>query len=90
MDNTSKGKTILPLSRVKKTIKMDKDIHSCSNASVLLISLATEMFLKRFSQKAFQITKINKRRTIQQKDLADAVRKDDQLEFLTDVIPSKM
>lgn len=35
------GKTVLPLSRVKRIIKQDEDVHYCSNASALLISVAT-------------------------------------------------
>ncbi|EPX71960.1 histone-like transcription factor family [Schizosaccharomyces octosporus yFS286] len=79
------GKTVLPLSRVKKIIKQDEDIHSCSNASALLVSVATEMFIQKLADQSFQLAKLQKRKGIQYRDVADVVRKDDQFEFLSDL-----
>ncbi|CBA11517.1 DNA polymerase epsilon subunit C [Schizosaccharomyces pombe] len=79
------GKTVLPLSRVKRIIKQDEDVHYCSNASALLISVATELFVEKLATEAYQLAKLQKRKGIRYRDVEDVVRKDDQFEFLSDL-----
>ncbi|KAF9387432.1 hypothetical protein CPC16_007040 [Podila verticillata] len=86
----AKGVTQLPVARVKRIIKEDKDITMVSNDAVFLISMATELFLESFTTKAFNLAKMEKRKTIAYKDLATAVSQHDSLEFLQDVIPKTM
>ncbi|KAG0347327.1 hypothetical protein BG004_007984 [Podila humilis] len=86
----AKGITQLPVARVKRIIKEDKDINMVSNDAVFLISMATELFLESFTAKAFNLAKMEKRKTIAYKDLATAVTQHDSLEFLQDVIPKTM
>ncbi|KAF9322257.1 hypothetical protein BG003_003268 [Podila horticola] len=86
----AKGVTQLPVARVKRIIKEDKDIAMVSNDAVFLISMATELFLESFTTKAFNLAKMEKRKTIAYKDLATAVSQHDSLEFLQDVIPKTM
>ncbi|KAL1921366.1 uncharacterized protein VTP21DRAFT_11082 [Calcarisporiella thermophila] len=81
------GTSQLPLARVKRIIKEDKDVGLCSNEAVFLISIATELFIEFFANNAVNYAVADKRKTIQYKDLANAVSKIDQLEFLSDVIP---
>lgn len=45
---TAQGTTQLPVARVKRIIKEDKDVQMVSNDAVFLISLATVRFLFRF------------------------------------------
>ncbi|KAG0297127.1 hypothetical protein BGZ96_007678 [Linnemannia gamsii] len=87
---TAHGTTQLPVARVKRIIKEDKDVQMVSNDAVFLISLATELFLESFTTKAFNLAKIEKRKTVSYKDLATAVTQHDSLEFLQDVIPKTM
>ncbi|KAK3847641.1 MAG: histone-fold-containing protein [Linnemannia gamsii] len=87
---TAEGVTQLPVARVKRIIKEDKDVQMVSNDAVFLISLATELFLESFTTKAFNLAKIEKRKTVSYKDLATAVTQHDSLEFLQDVIPKTM
>ncbi|KAF9121798.1 hypothetical protein BGW39_010241 [Mortierella sp. 14UC] len=87
---TAQGVTQLPVARVKRIIKEDKDVQMVSNDAVFLISLATELFLESFTTKAFNLAKIEKRKTVSYKDLATAVTQHDSLEFLQDVIPKTM
>ncbi|KAF9142568.1 hypothetical protein BG015_000750 [Linnemannia schmuckeri] len=87
---TAQGVTQLPVARVKRIIKEDKDVQMVSNDAVFLISLATELFLESFTAKAFNLAKIEKRKTVSYKDLATAVTQHDSLEFLQDVIPKTM
>ncbi|KAF8974851.1 hypothetical protein BGZ52_009527, partial [Haplosporangium bisporale] len=65
----AKGVTQLPVARVKRIIKEDKDITMVSNDAVFLISMATELFLESFTTKAFNLAKMEKRKTIAYKDL---------------------
>ncbi|KAF9905127.1 hypothetical protein EC991_002013 [Linnemannia zychae] len=87
---TAQGVTQLPVARVKRIIKEDKDVQMVSNDAVFLISLATELFLESFATKAFNLAKIEKRKTVSYKDLATAVTQHDSLEFLQDVVPKTM
>ncbi|KAG0257022.1 hypothetical protein BG011_004207 [Mortierella polycephala] len=87
---TVKGVTQLPAARVKRIIKEDKDVQMVSNDAVFLISVATEMFLESFTARAFNLAKLEKRKTVSYKDLATAVSQYDSLEFLQDVVPKTM
>ncbi|KAF9208637.1 hypothetical protein BGZ49_008205 [Haplosporangium sp. Z 27] len=86
----AKGVSQLPAARVKRIIKEDKDVQMVSNDAVFLISMATELFLESFTTKAFNLAKIEKRKTVSYKDLATAVTQHDSLEFLQDVVPKTM
>ncbi|KAK3815490.1 MAG: histone-fold-containing protein [Benniella sp.] len=79
---TARGISQLPIARVKKIIKEDKDVQIVSNEAVFLISIATEIFLEGFTAKAFNLAKLEKRKTVLYKDLATAVTQYDSLEFL--------
>ncbi|KAK0629676.1 histone-fold-containing protein [Bombardia bombarda] len=83
------GQTQLPLTRVKKAIGLDPDIAICSNNAAFVITLATEMFIQHLTNEAQNMAKLERkpRRNIQYKDMANAVRTQDNLEFLEDVIP---
>ncbi|KAG0002862.1 hypothetical protein BGZ80_003834 [Entomortierella chlamydospora] len=86
----AKGVSQLPAARVKRIIKEDKDVQMVSNDAVFLISMATELFLESFTAKAFNLAKIEKRKTVYYKDLATAVTQHDSLEFLQDIVPKTM
>ncbi|KAK0119782.1 hypothetical protein ONS95_011215 [Cadophora gregata] len=83
------GTTQLPLSRVKKMIQVDSDIHACSNSAAFVITVATEMFIQYLSEQAHNVVRSEKkpRRNIQYRDLANAVAHHDNLEFLVDIVP---
>ncbi|KAK6331715.1 hypothetical protein TWF718_002260 [Orbilia javanica] len=83
------GTSYLPLARVRKIIKLDDDIDACTPAAAFLISVAAEEFIWYLTEQAHKMTKVEKkpRKNIQYKDLANAVARIDNLEFLSDVIP---
>ncbi|KAI0478450.1 histone-fold-containing protein [Xylariaceae sp. FL0804] len=83
------GQTQLPLSRVKKIIAQDADIHVCSNNAAFVVCLATELFIQHLAGEGQNMTKLERkpRRNIQYKDLASAVAHQDRLQFLEDVVP---
>ncbi|KAK7203149.1 hypothetical protein BZA70DRAFT_283986 [Myxozyma melibiosi] len=86
-DDGPTGQTTLPLARVKKIIKLDEDVRACSNSASFAVTVATEMFIQYLCEKSLQMSKSDKRKTLHYKDLASAVHKLDELEFLSDVIP---
>ncbi|KAK6352769.1 hypothetical protein TWF696_004771 [Orbilia brochopaga] len=83
------GTSYLPLARIRKIIKLDPDIDACTPAAAFLIAIAAEHFISDLSETAHRMTRVEKkpRKNIQYKDLANAVARFDNLEFLTDVVP---
>ncbi|KIW33352.1 uncharacterized protein PV07_00209 [Cladophialophora immunda] len=83
------GTTALPLARVKKVIAQDEDISQCSNPAAFAISVATEIFIRYLTEQAHNVVKSERkpRRNIAYKDIATAVSRIDNLEFLSDTVP---
>ncbi|KAL2039876.1 hypothetical protein N7G274_007279 [Stereocaulon virgatum] len=83
------GQASLPLARVKKILQIDEDTVKVSNNAAFVITIATEMFIRHLAEQAMNVAKLDKkpRRNIQYKDLANAVARIDNLQFLEDVIP---
>ncbi|KAL5356023.1 histone-fold-containing protein [Aspergillus floccosus] len=83
------GQSALPISRIKKIIQLDEDIVQCSSNATFAIAIATEMFIQYLTEQGHNVVKSERkpRKTIQYKDLAAAVSRIDNLEFLADVIP---
>ncbi|EIW81286.1 histone-fold-containing protein [Coniophora puteana RWD-64-598 SS2] len=76
------GKSLLPFSRVQKIIKADKDLPIVAKDATLLISLATEEFIKRLSGACHRLAEQERRATVQQRDVATIVRRADEFLFL--------
>ncbi|KIX08450.1 uncharacterized protein Z518_03106 [Rhinocladiella mackenziei CBS 650.93] len=83
------GSSALPLARVKKIIAMDDDIAQCSNTAAFAISVATEIFIRYLTEQAHNVVKSERkpRRNIAYKDVATAISRNDNLEFLSDTVP---
>ncbi|CAG8954628.1 hypothetical protein HYFRA_00004548 [Hymenoscyphus fraxineus] len=83
------GSPHLPLSRIKKMIMADTDIHICAASAAFTIAIATEMFIQYMAEQGHNVVKSEKkpRRNIQYRDLANAVSRLDNLEFLNDIVP---
>lgn len=83
------GQAQLPLSRIKRIIAQDPDIAICSNNAAFVITLAAEMFIQHLAEESHTQAKVDTkpRRNIQYKDVANAVVRQDNLEFLEDVVP---
>ncbi|KDQ09901.1 hypothetical protein BOTBODRAFT_36716 [Botryobasidium botryosum FD-172 SS1] len=82
------GQTLLPLSRVQKIVKADKELAGMSKEATYLISVATEEFIKMLAQSGHQQAAREKRTTVQYKDMAVAVKRADELMFLEEIIPN--
>ncbi|KAF2164792.1 hypothetical protein M409DRAFT_67536 [Zasmidium cellare ATCC 36951] len=85
------GTVSLPLARVKKIINVDPDTGNCSNNAAFCITVATEMFLQHLVEQSYTQVKTEHtqkpRRNIQYRDVANAVARVENLEFLSDVVP---
>jgi DNA polymerase epsilon subunit 4 len=77
------------VARVQKIINADPErLHTSKNAA-FAIALATEMFIQHMATTTHNVVKAERkpRRNIQYRDVATAVAKTDNLEFLVDVVP---
>ncbi|KAI9772356.1 MAG: hypothetical protein M1839_002492 [Geoglossum umbratile] len=83
------GQAALPLARVKRIIHLDEDVANCSTNAAFVVTVATEMFVQYLAEQGHNVAKSERkpRRNIQYKDLANAVSRIDNLEFLADVVP---
>lgn len=76
----------VPLARIRRIIKEDEDVNVCSSDAVTLISITTEMFAEYLSKRSFDYAKKDKRKTLLLKDIARAVKENDDLFFLSDAM----
>lgn len=79
------------VARVQKIINADPErLHTSKNAA-FAIALATELFIQHFATTTHNVVKAETqkkpRRNVQYRDVASAVAKTDNLEFLVDVVP---
>merc|ERR1719308_669400 len=77
----------LPLARIKKIMKLDEDVKMISAEAPVLFGKACEMFIHELTMRAWVHTEDNKRRTLQRNDIAMAITKFDQFDFLIDIVP---
>uniref|UniRef100_A0A182FA08 Nuclear transcription factor Y subunit gamma n=1 Tax=Anopheles albimanus TaxID=7167 RepID=A0A182FA08_ANOAL len=81
------GNQLLPLARIKKIMKLDEDVKMISSDAPLLFAKAIEIFIHELTLRAWLHTEHNKRRTLQRSDIAMAITKYDQFDFLIDIVP---
>ena len=74
----------LPLSRVKRIMKLDKSVKVASGDATKLITKATELFCEMLTQSALGSIKLGKRKTIKYLDVERAVLKKQKFDFLHD------
>ncbi|EJD00740.1 histone-fold-containing protein [Fomitiporia mediterranea MF3/22] len=67
----------LPLARIKKVMKSDPEVKM----------IAADVFISEITARAFIVADANKRRTLSRSDIAKALAKSDQFDFLIDIVP---
>ncbi|CAH1286839.1 unnamed protein product [Chrysodeixis includens] len=77
----------LPLARIKKIMKLDEEVKMISAEAPVLFAKAAEIFIHELTLRAWSHTEDNKRRTLQRNDIAMAITKCDQFDFLIDIVP---
>lgn len=78
---------VLPLARIKKIMKLDEDVKMISAEAPLLFAKAAEIFIHELTLRSWVHTEDNRRRTLQRNDIAMAITKFDQFDFLIDIVP---
>merc|ERR1719348_275611 len=68
-------------------MKLDEDVKMISAEAPVLFGKACEMFIHELTMRAWIHTEDNKRRTLQRNDIAMAITKFDQFDFLIDIVP---
>ncbi|KAH9853242.1 histone-fold-containing protein [Lenzites betulinus] len=77
----------LPLARIKKVMKSDPEVKMIAADAPVLFCKACEIFIAEITARAFIIADSNKRRTLSRADIAKALSKSDQFDFLIDIVP---
>ncbi|XP_073402410.1 DNA polymerase epsilon subunit 4 [Dendrobates tinctorius] len=72
----------LPMSRIKSLMKSDPDVSLASQEAVFAISKATELFIEAIAKDAYVYAQRGKRKTLQRKDLDNAIDAFDEFAFL--------
>ncbi|KAM6235904.1 DNA polymerase epsilon subunit 4 [Porphyrio hochstetteri] len=72
----------LPLARVKALMKADPDVTLASQEAVFVLSRATELFVETIAKDAYVYAQQGKRKTLQRKDLDNAIEAIDEFAFL--------
>ncbi|XP_068563204.1 DNA polymerase epsilon subunit 4 [Cebidichthys violaceus] len=72
----------LPLARIKALMKTDPDVSLASQESVFIIAKATELFVEMIAKDSLVYAQQGKRKTLQRKDLDNAIEAIDEFAFL--------
>ncbi|XP_037624845.1 DNA polymerase epsilon subunit 4 [Sebastes umbrosus] len=72
----------LPLARIKAIMKTDPDVSLASQESVFIIAKATELFVEMIAKDSLVYAQQGKRKTLQRKDLDNAIEAIDEFAFL--------
>ena len=77
-----------PTGRIKKIMKLDKDINRVNSEALYLVSLSTELFLQFLAERSSQVAIEKKRKTVKLEHLRMAVKRHRPTsDFLLDSIP---
>ncbi|EPS59982.1 hypothetical protein M569_14821, partial [Genlisea aurea] len=78
----------ISVGRVKKIVKLDKDISRINSEAMFLISSSTELFLQFLAERSAQVAMEKKKRTVRIGDLREAVKRHrPTADFLLDCLP---
>ncbi|XP_067169186.1 DNA polymerase epsilon subunit 4 [Apteryx mantelli] len=72
----------LPLARVKALVKADPDVSLASQEAVYILARAAELFVETIAKDAYVYAQQGKRKTLQRKDLDNAIEAIDEFAFL--------
>ncbi|VVB15546.1 unnamed protein product [Arabis nemorensis] len=77
----------LPLTRIKKIMKSDRDVHMISAEAPIVLAKACEMFIFDLTRRSWVHAEESKRRTLQKSDISAAASRTFAFDFLLDVVP---
>ena len=77
-----------PMGRIKKIMKLDKDIGKVNSEALFLVSCATELFLELLAEKSSEVAAEKKRKTVKLEHIRSAVKRHQSIsDFLLDSLP---
>ncbi|ODN95287.1 hypothetical protein L198_04678 [Cryptococcus wingfieldii CBS 7118] len=76
------GTTMFPISKVKKIVKADRDVDIMSSEAVFMCAIAAEYFIKHFMEEGYTKARLEKRKIINYKDMANVVARNEEFDFL--------
>lgn len=82
------GTVLLPLSRVRRIFKMDPMYVLLLLAAVFATTVATELFVQYLVEQSVAQARQDRRKKLQYRDVALAVRHVELLQFLSDTVPT--
>ncbi|XP_066603139.1 DNA polymerase epsilon subunit 4 [Prorops nasuta] len=86
-DEEQKEKLLrLPLGRVRNIIKTDPDVNIINQEAVFLIAKSTELFIDSLAKEAYKYTQQMRKKTVQKRDIENAIDNVDALVFLEGMI----
>jgi hypothetical protein len=68
-------------------MKLDEDVKMISAEAPVVFAKAAEIFIYELTLRAWIQAEEGKRRTLQRSDIAQAISKCDQFDFLIDIVP---
>ena len=82
----------LPVTRVKKVMKLDEDLPDTPKLNVgsdglVVMAKACELFILELALHAWHMTEENRRRTLMRLDVAQALGSNEMYDFLIDIVP---
>ncbi|XP_015115172.1 DNA polymerase epsilon subunit 4 [Diachasma alloeum] len=80
----------LPVGRVKHIVKSDPDVSLVNQEAIFLITKSAELFIDSLSKEAYKYTSQAKKKTVQKKDLDQAIDHVDSLAFLEGMLEQMM
>ena len=78
---------VLPTARVRKIMKLDKEVKGTSKEATLLVQWCTELFLGQITDEAYSVCKKQRKKMIKYEDISATVRKNEQMLFLAQDFP---
>ncbi|CAM9748538.1 unnamed protein product, partial [Discosporangium mesarthrocarpum] len=80
---------VLPLSRVRKTVRLDPAVGNISREGLHLVTKATEVFMATAAERAWRVASQTGRKSIKPCDLADCVFSSPEMYWLRDEFRSE-
>jgi DNA polymerase epsilon subunit 4/chromatin accessibility complex protein 1 len=84
------AKIKFPMNRIRRIMRSDNSAPQIMQDAVFLVNKATEMFIERFSEEAYDSSVKDKKKFIHYKHLSSVVSNDQRYEFLADSVPEKL
>ncbi|ESW99728.1 hypothetical protein KL918_001336 [Ogataea parapolymorpha] len=86
-EEPSESSLSLPISRIKKLVKLDPEHVSSTESANYLLGAATELFIMNLVEQASFHAKSQKRKKIAYSDFYEVVHNNDSLLFMKDLVP---